>query len=137
MMIQTKFSPGDKVWKIGNVREKETVICPVCEGKGKVTTTTGHELACSAGCHGNGHVIKWKNREWRVIQPLTLSQVRAQVTGLLGQWNKHEEEYMAYETGTGTGTLHKLDTLFESLEAAQEECRRRNAEAQQETDNGG
>jgi hypothetical protein len=58
---------------------------------------------------------------------MTVGQIRFEI-----DLHKSEESYMCHETGIGSGRLHKLEDLFETVELAQEEADKRNNMAAQE-----
>lgn len=63
---------------------------------------------------------------WQVIGPMTIGQVRVEITdspGIEGETmfdnykaqKDYKEQYMCIETGIGTGTLHSSDHIFASV----------------------
>ena len=76
---------------------------------------------------------------WIVIGPLTIGQVRVEVTdsnGIEGEetfsnyMDRHErkEQYMCAETGIGSGTLHQEADLFSKKAEAEKAAKKRNEE---------
>ena len=76
---------------------------------------------------------------WLVIGPLTIGQVRVEVTdsdGIEGEdtFSNYmakkgtKEQYMCVETGIGTGTIHNAIDLFASKAKAEQEAKYRNDE---------
>ena len=85
-----------------------------------------------------GLQIESYTNKWRVIGPMTIGQVRVEITdspGIDGEEvfsnymaQKNEaEEYMCVETGIGTGTLHPVGSLFDSKTAAETEATARSS----------
>jgi len=75
--------------------------------------------------------------KWQVIGPMTIGQVRVEITDSLGVEGEEifsnymaqketKEQYMCIETGIGTGTLHDADKLFDTKAAAKCEADSRN-----------
>lgn len=56
-------------------------------------------------------------QEWYVGGEYTVGQVRSTVSD-----SGQEDEYMCVETGIGSGTLHRADSLFPSEQAALDWC---------------
>ena len=76
---------------------------------------------------------------WLVIGPLTIGQVRVEVTdsdGIEGEdtFSNYmakkgtKEQYMCVETGIGTGTLHPAEQLFSSKAEAKQAAKNRNGD---------
>jgi RecJ-like exonuclease len=139
MKIETKFSPGDVVWKISNEKKTIFITCSFCDGSGKIEGKNGKHMMCSE-CHGTGGHREWKDCGWILSQnypTLTIGEVRFKFTG---EWDgcsalwsnygpqseKYEEKYMCRETGIGSGTLHNANHLFHTKEDAEAECERLN-----------
>lgn len=133
MNIVTKYSLGDKVWSITRNRPKVWFRCEFCEGyekqqaglapNTKVTGLDGSEKTCPS-CHGRGGSNKYLELAWMVGEHLTIGQVRVKRTN-----TESEEEYMAVETGIGSGTVHYVRNLWPNKKEAHLECGRRNKEA--------
>jgi len=91
----------------------------------------------------NGDTVYGIQREyhtdkWQVIGPMTVGQVRVEITdspGVEGEeifnnymaQKEEKEEYMCIETGVGAGTIHPADRLFNNKTAAEAEAKARNA----------
>ena len=71
--------------------------------------------------------------DWQVIGPLTIGQVRVEVTdspGIEGEevFDNYKaqketiEQYMCVETGVGSGTLHYAERLFSTRDEASTEA---------------
>ena len=138
MNIETKFEFGDEVWLIHLDTSQVQQTCETCEGSGRLELANGKNLQCQI-CFGLGKG-KWVTREakWRIKGSYTLGQVcvtvRAEKTdgpddsacNLGHQKYLRTEEYMAYETGIGTGHVMDVENLFADEEAALAECARCN-----------
>ena len=90
----------------------------------------------------NGDIVygiqkKYHTDNWHVIGPLTIGQVRVEVTdsnGIEGEvtfsnymaQKKTTEEYMCVETGIDSGTLHPAEQLFFSKPEANRAAKNRN-----------
>ncbi len=86
--------------------------------------------------YGTQH--EYHTDKWQVIGPMTIGQVRVEITnspGVEGEelFNNYmaqmgvEEQYMCVETGIGSGTLYHVDRLFDSKSAAETEANASNA----------
>jgi hypothetical protein len=82
-------------------------------------------------------MFNWPSKNYMVGGPLTIGQVRKEVTfspGIEGKsmfsnyapQSGDEEQYMCVETGIGSGTLHNADKLFRTKEEAETEASRLN-----------
>jgi len=94
----------------------------------------------------NGDIVYGMQRiycstKWQVIGPITIGQVRVEITdspGVAGEQifsnysaqKRREEQYMCIETGIGSGTLHSVDWLFDKKEDAEAEVEARNNKEQ-------
>lgn len=121
MNIKTKYSLGDKVWRIWRGSKTCWKPCQLCAGEGRISLN-GITRICP-DCYGNRGREEFLPQEWLVEQQLTVGQVRAEITK-----KKREIAYMAHETGVGTGSIHYEWTLFPTKEEAQANCDKRNAE---------
>ena len=139
MNIETKYANGDVVFAIGNYPVKKWQSCGFCPGTGKIVGNDGNERFCPE-CYGRMGKYIYEPQQWQVNHMiLTIGQVRITITDSPGQEGEtvfdnfkeqhgREESYMCIETGIGSGSVHRADTLYPSIEAAQTECDRRNAE---------
>lgn len=130
MIFKTKFDLGDAVWCIGFGTRSDWVPCAFCNGKGRITGHDGSNSNCPE-CYGRkgrdeNHTTQWKlNHQC----PATVGQIRVMEQAAGGRYfAEKEERYMLWETGVGSGTVHKADCLFASKEEAIDECHRRNTE---------
>ena len=82
---------------------------------------------------------QYKTDSWVVIGPLTIGQVRVEVTysdGIEGDdtfsnymaKKEKKEQYMCVETGIGTGTIHDATDLFALKAAAEQTAKNRNGD---------
>ena len=144
--IKTKFSPGDKVFKIQNKPQQVEVKCRFCGGTGTILGLNGTNGECPE-CRGRGGKSKWLPTKWLVDSELTLGQVKVEITdspGINGgcieqdapdlafdnykpQQSQHEK-YMAVETGIGSGSVWEAENLFTTRQEAEAECEKRNVE---------
>ena len=140
MIIETTFDINDKVYSISQERRKEWVVCPACAGEGRVMLKDNQYRLCPE-CYGNKGKYIYLEMAWQVLKTLTIGHVRAEISNItpdefnnMGHFEEgktvQRNEYMAYETGIGSGTLWEEDILFRSLEEAQKECDRRNKGAE-------
>jgi len=138
MKIYTKYSCGNKVFKIQQEMEEIFKTCGCCGGKKRITGRDDKERMCPECC-GNGGKTEYGVKKWFVRGNLTVGQVRFEYTekskgydpdSIFNNYGprdeKYEEIYMCYETGIGSGSLHYADTLFPTEEIAYAECKKRN-----------
>ena len=129
MRIETKYSLGDKVWKISQNKPKTWIPCSFCgrseSYRGEYADSTkaigldGSEKRCP-DCYGRGGRHEYLDLEWMVVAELTIGRVEYQTSS-----GETKESYMAKETGIGSGSVHYVDTLYPSKEEAKAECKRR------------
>ena len=138
MELETKYSLNQPVWKIENKRKQVVADCPTCEGTGEVVINNTSPRGCP-DCYGRCTNSSWEPTRWIVGGlPMKIGQVRCEVTSIektgifdnIGVYNPDEIEqkieYMCYETGVGSGTLHKEKDFFITKEETQTECDIRN-----------
>ena len=137
MIIETKFSINDVVWAIHLGRRKSWIICEACEGAGKITLKDKKPHCCPV-CYGRFGKTEYFETEWSVQTSLTIGEVQAKITNItkddifenVGHYeegkDKRKVDYMAYETGVGSGTMWPEEVLFPTREEAQAECDKRN-----------
>ena len=133
MNIETKYSLGDKVWKINREMPRVWRPCTFCEGREteastfapetEITGSDGSTRRCPK-CQGRGGHYERVALEWCVTGELTVRQVNYRHSA-----KETEETYMCAETGIGGGTIHYVDTLYPTKKEAQAECDRRNSES--------
>lgn len=119
-----KFSFGQRVFAATTVTTQKSYPCPDCFGSKKWTlvspagqhhTTTCPR--CSGGSMFPSHLkvvpLKYTSHEPKII-PLTIGSISFRV------YDKPVSvEYMCLETGIGSGTVYRDDTLFETAEEAE------------------
>ena len=137
MKINIKYSLGDTVWKIQNSKKQVNKPCSTCEGLGHVIINQTPSRSCP-DCYGRGYNTEWEPTQWNVIDPLTIGQVRVEVESFkqdgmfsnIGTFDpdkmEQKTQYMAYETGIGSGHIHNEEDLFASDADALAECHSRN-----------
>lgn len=118
MKIETKFSLGDQVWSGEGCWQKKYKQCPDCLGKKyfNVSTPAGELFksacpTCSEGWASTGRVREYGFSP--LINHLTIGLVRVDV-----RMEETVEEYMAEETGIGSGRVWKAGYLFPTREEA-------------------
>ena len=134
MEYTPKFGLGDKVYHIIDRMRPVFIECAMCKGERNITVN-GVSARCPE-CWGRGGHTDWIDEGWRVAnvswregveggpEVLTIGQVRLEHTrGKRAEW-----QAMCEETGVGSGRLHSMEDFFASLEGAQSECERRNAD---------
>ena len=141
MNIETKFEMGQKVYRIHQPTVSDWEPCGFCADgihKGEVEGADGQYATCPR-CYGRGGKNVNHHKQWQVGGALTLGRVRLQFTARYvspdgnrfsnygDQSESLEEEYMAYETGIGSGNLWRASELFATHDEAQAECDKRNA----------
>lgn len=130
MRIETKYSLGDRVWKISQDRLKVWERCTFCDGfespksafadVAKIVGCDGKKRRCPK-CFGDGGHHRSQKLAWGISGELTIGLVEY-------RFRKEEtrEAYMCIETGVGGGTIHYVDSLYPSEKEAQVECEERN-----------
>lgn len=139
MIINTKYDLNQEVWKIRRDMEIKFITCAACGGSGRITLLDAKDRICPE-CYGRKGVNKNIAMKWMVVGIHTIGQVRATTTniesdGMLDNVGSYKEgkteekvEYMCYESGIGSGTIHNEDTLFKTKADALCECDKRNTE---------
>ena len=129
MNIETKYSLGDKVWKINREMPRVWRPCAFCGGTEKYrgelapsTEVTGMDGSkrCCPKCHGRGGGWDYLELAWNVGETLYIGQVRFEASD-----DGEKESYMEDARG---GYVHYVDTLYPTKKEAQAECDRRNDE---------
>lgn len=128
MILESKFGNGDVVYhaQIGDGRK--TVPCHECSGAGRLKIEGKSYTVDCRMCAGSGHYSTHKPVV--DVRKLTIGRVGVQITesrGISGEstfdnympQHKRREEYMALETGVGSGSLYYAETLFATREEAQ------------------
>ena len=151
MKIETKFDLGQKVFLIKYDSKPIRKPCDKCGGVVEYETPTGVKVKCDK-CryaeyqgHPKGTMGSFLDSEWYIVGTGTIGRVCAtrcdynggdpDALGMNYQPQKPDsdkEEYMLWETGIGSGTLHSPDKMFATEEDAQRECDLRNTTQTQE-----
>ena len=132
MKIETKYSLGDKVWKINQAMPKVWEPCTFCEGHERPQSALadpteiigfdGKKRRCPE-CIGKGGCFQRHKLAWSITGELTVGLVEYRFSSA-----ETRESYMCVETGVGGGSIHYVDTLYPSEKEAQAECDKRNKE---------
>ena len=128
MIIETKFSLGQVVWKIHRTYSNTMAECRLCGFSDQVTLTSGEKIPCPERLERK-KIDKWS--PWVVERTLTIRNVRVSLydDGFPPyKADSNERIYMTEETGVGSGSLHHEKDLFATKEAAEAECYRRNTD---------
>ena len=143
MEINTKYGINDVVYLIRKEREQVWEICSTCKGTGRVVIGDTKPRMCP-DCYGRCGNYEYKDVKWLVKATLTIGQVTAEVRNIhtdgmfdnMGEYKEgsttYKNQYMAYETGIGSGSVYNENELFPTKEAAQEECAKLNAKIQED-----
>jgi len=137
MKIETKFSNGDKVYRITRAPLWEYIQCSGCAGEKRIVLRDKSSAPCP-NCKGHGTLRTASAMSWGCSQQkFTIGQIRVTITNSPGLLEKREfdnfapkdgyhEEYMTVETGIGSGSVFKGRDLFVTREEALAECKKRN-----------
>ena len=118
-----QYRLGDEVWKLQVHNRRRERVCDVCEGSGRVAVTgTDKKAYCPEGCSLGKLYEDDPTKYWEIV-PLTIGKVSVEQYA-----NKVEIEYMAHQTGVGSGTIHKEDDLFVTVADAETEAQKRGAQ---------
>lgn len=124
MEFKTKFELGQRVWGLSRQSKNTFAECQSCV-YGKIRLRDNKELPCPT-CNGSGLLTTGTRNYWTVgLSKLTVGQFQI-IFPASEHHPKDRERVMCHETGVGSGTLHSVDDLYESMELAQVECDRRN-----------
>ena len=140
MKFESKYNFGDRPFEIVTTPEKVFEKCTFCGGGGRICGVDGTDTRCPE-CWGKGGKTKHINKGWRVNGRRTVGEIRikhrcksngqdpdSMFSNYGPQEEIYEEEYMCNETGIGSGSVHKVETLWPTEEEAQAECDRLNEE---------
>lgn len=159
--MTTRFNLGERVWKIEPDTETINLPCRACRGRGFLDATGANGEARSVkcpDCYSNGGATStvrlgsWP--QWRVrSELLTIGMIQLRVIDRSGadngepfdntnpakaaRMNEDEENYMCWETGVGSGSVHHVEDLFGSREDAQLEAEARTERARRGEEPGG
>lgn len=150
MTFETEFDLGQEVWQVGRKTHQQRVICPTCEGRGKVIVVGADdgeiETYCPhRECRGRGSFTSriWDLYEIRGNARVGSIEVRAFDTSLAPSYRDraYEERYMIDATGIGSGTVYTLadgswthTRLFGSKAEAEAFCDAENPALRAETE---
>lgn len=143
MEITTKFSNGDVVHSIGQAKTKVWIPCVACNG-GMISLLDNTDASCPR-CMGRGGEYKYGDEEWTYGEQLTVGRVGVEITNSPGRegeeifdnykaQTERKEEYMCVETGVGSGTLHRVESLFPTKAEALDACIELNAQLEAPND---
>lgn len=156
--LTTKFSLGDRVWKVHQTTEEIRLPCRTCRGHVYIEGKAANGELCMVKCPNCGvnatvRLGTWP--EWKVAPgPLQIGMIQLTVLDRTGADNENRadnlnparagrmcvvdgENYMAWSTGVGSGTVHYVEDLFASREKAEEEAFARTARARAGEEPGG
>jgi len=135
MKIETKFSIGDKVYRLFKDHVQTVIACTVCNDS-KQVEIKGTMFKCPNCERGTN---SWKLRWFVHTEPTTVGQVSVQAmlktlhssnyfdeSEIQGDEGTSIEQYMLSATGIGSGTLWNHNDIFLTLKEAQDEAGRRN-----------
>lgn len=112
-VINTKFSIGDIVYNATTTTERKRHPCPDCLDSRMwlATSPAGREYQfecprCGAGYQAHRELSIEYTVFKAAIERRTIGQVRAQ------SGRDSQNEYMCLETGVGSGTLYREETIF-------------------------
>lgn len=139
MELKTKYSINDTVYLIRKDRKQVVENCPACVGTGSVQLADKIIRTCPE-CYGRCTKTTYLELEWQVKNTLTIGKVTASITnfektGYFDNYGEHKEganeqdnQYMAYETGIGSGAVYYEHDIYPTMAAAMLECETRNKE---------
>lgn len=117
--ITTKFSIGDTVYHAWTTTERKKHPCPDCIGSRKwlAKSPAGREYSfdcprCSSSYQSDRDLSIEYTIFTAAVHRRTIGQVRAQ------SGPESQNEYMCSETGVGSGTVYREETLFATEEEA-------------------
>lgn len=155
--LKTKFDLGAEVWKVHSDREEIKLPCRFCRGQGWLPVEGAGGASESVKCPRCGvksTVTLGTWPVWRVeTSPLKIGMIQLRVVDRSrfresssepltnGDPERviaeDEENYMAWSSGVGSGTIHYVEDLFASREEAEEEAEQRTERARAGEDPGG
>lgn len=127
MKIETKYSNGDKVWYASAGEVLERRACDECSGTGRLKLEGKSFTVACFSCNGRGDFGSCTVGPRAT--PLTIGQVRVSIadspgdghSGLFSNYgpvHERKEEYMAIETGIGSGNVYYDHLLFNTEQEA-------------------
>ena len=121
MQIETKYSVGEVVYRACTVGTTKQHPCPDCLGTQvwKAISPVGEEYTftcprCSSRYRSEPDLALTYNAFEPTTQRLTIGSIRVDTA------SDSQNEYMAYETGIGSGNIYRENTLFPSQDQALE-----------------
>lgn len=138
-VITTKFDLGQEVFRVSHDHEVIELPCRFCRGRGWLDTAGANGERRSLKCpdcstQATVRLGSWP-RYYADPKPLTIGLITVRVFGdapldYAGSSElKDEEGYMAWSTGVGSGTVHRAEDLFATLEEAEAEAEERTERA--------
>lgn len=120
MKLTSKYNLGDQVWYVGHpARVTRQVPCVLCNATGKLTLTNSDKTPTCPDCYGSREITEVSVAPECPVEMRTIGLVR--VERRLGDPPK--VEYMAHETGIGTGFILPEDQLYATEDEAREAAR--------------
>lgn len=123
MIIETKYSIGDKVWLASTTTERRQHDCPDCNNtkQWKAISPAGEEYTfacprCSASYKSNHELSLDYSAFTPTVRQLTIGSVRH--NSHPGSYD-HGTQYMCVETGVGGGSVYDEAKLFPTKEEAE------------------
>jgi hypothetical protein len=155
--LTSKFSLGDRVWKVSATREAINLPCRFCRGRGHLATQAANGEALSVKCPEcgvNATVTLGTWPEWRVESaPLQIGMIQMRVVDHGADNGERAdnmnparaervggadaEDYMCWSTGVGSGSVHYVEDLFADRDEALDEAQLRTERARAGEDPGG
>lgn len=117
MNIETRYNLGDTVWHLRTWNARKAITCPLCSGAGKVQIGETDRTTYCPDCNTRGRITTTEQQTSAEISRLTIGQVRAEVSGA-----HTVVEYMAHETGVGSGSIYYEPDFYPTREDAEQAC---------------
>lgn len=131
MQLESKYNFGDIVYSATTESREVRDVCPECNGaKGFEVVGKSFKAVCRrCKYNGYGDPTGYIPRYERIpsFRRLTIGQIRFEVTDSPGTDSMFDnykpqkgrvEQYMAVETGIGSGSVYYVESLFDSAEQA-------------------
>lgn len=131
MTIETKFDLGQKVYYLDSyLRNVAKKPCTRCDGEGRLKLEGGGTIQCDQ-CHGSGGEKRsiYFNRPTSMPSEIGKIIVNHYAKKFLRYRDDENIQYMLAATGVGSGTLHREEDVFASIEEAQVRCEELNKRA--------
>lgn len=131
MEIKTKFNLGDEVFVINCYSELVKTKCPICNGN-KFINIKGRQFKCpNKDCY-DGYLHHREDRKWHIAYNSFVGNIKFEV---YRDYGGIEISYMIDQTGIGTGSVWRENTLFATEEEAQARCDELNKELEKQKTN--